>query len=436
MPHKSPPPTALSIYTHLASARSVAFVSSDIAPALPSRVFSPRRKEDSPYSHPSSNQPVSAPFASMCRYYKHSVWRCAEKYNCQSLARDSDETPRRPQFVACKNAIDRARTAAELFTDLGAYPIETPFALACPGTLETIESPEEDKGKGSILVIGMYCPEHINQATDKMRISWEEGVQAALSDLPYENSKVENHVKMYGAQIKFVLQAYASCLLEKAVTTGQGETFRLIRKFQDHMMHRLIEIEIPNLFACQFCQDSALPPLSGLEKSKREPKAVWDLKANAMLDVKLKKAMQMCGTYGLEPFSENKFHAAWVYAAGKFLFDMADLTPAAQKATSSGASRFGRNTNMQMRLMDEVEAMIGPSRSAKRRARHPDTRDYPNIRTTDKTLVSHLFYDTSDDSWPDDSEDSNASDDDDDAVDPPPRPTHFSLKLRTMINPK
>lgn len=373
----------------------------------------------------------------MCRYYKHSVWRCAEKYNCQSLAKDSDETPRRPQFVACKNAIDRARTAAELFTDLGAYPIETPFALACPGTLETIESPEDDEGKGSILVIGMYCPEHINQATDKMRASWEEGVQAALSDLPFENTTVANHVRMYGAQIKFVLQAYASCLLEKAVATGQGETFRLIRKFQDCMMNRLIEIELPNLFACQLCEGSALPPLYSLQKAKREPKAVWNLKAHAMLGVK-QNLMQMCG---LDPFSENKFHTLWAYTAGKFLFDMADLMPADQRHTSSGASRFWKNTNMQMRLMDEVEAMIGPSRSAKRRARHPDTRDYPNIRTTDKTLVSHLFYDTSDDSWPDDADDSDDSDasdddDDDDAADPPPRPTHFSLKLRTMINPK
>lgn len=367
----------------------------------------------------------------MCRYYKHSVWRCAEKYNCQNSTPDSAETPRRPQFVACKNAIDRARTAAELYTDLGAYPIKTPFALACPGTLETIESPEDDEGKGSIVVIGVYCPDHINQATDKMRIGWETGVDAALSDLPFENTKVENHVKMYGAQIKRVLQAYASCLGEKTLATGVGDTFRLVRKLQDHLMNRLIEIEIPNLFGCKFCEGSALPPISGLEKTKKQPKGVWELKADAMLDVKLRKVMQLSGLDGLMGFNEQEYHAAWAYAAGRFLFEM-DNT----KGTPLKSFRFWKNTNIQMRFMDEVEAMVGPSRSAKRRARHPDRRDYPNVRTTDETLVSHLFYDTSDDSPADDSaDDSDASDSDADD-DPPPRPTHFSFKLRSMINPK
>ncbi|KAK0751633.1 hypothetical protein B0T18DRAFT_457564 [Schizothecium vesticola] len=374
----------------------------------------------------------------MCRQYEHSVWRCTKKYDCSGYSVDSSQAcwPRRPQFVACKSAIERARTAASLFVDLGANPIRTPFALSCQDTLGTIESTEGEKENG--VVLGMYCPRHVKHVTQKMHSSWEKGMAAALAALPHGNDKVESHVRMYGSQIKFVVEAYAACLAERAVATGEGEAWRLVRKLQGHLLRQLIYKEIPSFFCCEYCTGATLPPLSGLVKTKRKARGVWELKAYALIDVLLNRVNHVVEQHGMRGFPVHEYHEGWAFSAGRFLFKV-DETRAPDLEPGSGAHRFWENMNIQMRFMDEVEAMIGPSHAAKRRARQAVTRDYPNVRTTDETSAPDLFYDTSEEDSGDDLEDSaseigsEASDD----VKPPKR-THFSLELhfepRSLMN--
>jgi hypothetical protein len=340
--------------------------------------------------------------------------------------------PRRPQFVACKSAIERARTAASLFADLGANPVRTPFALYCQDTLETIESPEGGKGNG--VVLGTYCPRHVKHVMQKMHSCWERGMAVALASLPHGNDKVESHVMMYGRQIKFVVEAYAACLVERITATGEGEVFRLVRKLQAHLLRQLIYKEIPSLFCCELCTGASMPPLSGLLKTKRRARDVWELKAHALVDVLLNRVSHTAERCGLRGFSVHEYHEGWAFGAGKFLF-RADETRAPELGPGPAAHRFWGNINIQVRFMDEVQAMIGPSHAAKRRARHAVTRDYPNVRTTDETAAPNLFYDTSEEDSADDLDDSASEigvEARDDVI--PPKPTHFSLELRKMIN--
>ena len=341
--------------------------------------------------------------------------------------------PRRPQFVACKSAIERARTAASIFADLGANPIRTPFALSCQDTLDTIKSPEGGKGNG--VVLGLHCPRHVKHVAKKIHGSWEKGMAVALAALPHGNGQAESHARMYGIQIKFVVEAYVACLAERVIATGEGEAFRLVRKLQGHLLRQLIYKEIPSLFCCKFCTGAALPPLSGLLKAKRSARGVWELKAYALIDVLFNGVNHAVEQYGMRGFSVHEYHEGWAFGAGRFLFKVGE-TRAPNLEPGSGAHRFWKNMNIQLRFMDEVEAMIGPSRAAKRRATHAVTRGYPNLRTTNETAAPDLFYDTSEEGSADDLDDP-ASEIGPEARDDvkPPKPTHFSLELRKMINP-
>ncbi|KAK1833870.1 hypothetical protein QBC39DRAFT_369794 [Podospora conica] len=385
----------------------------------------------------------------MCRQYQHCVWRCTKKYDCPGYSEDkslSGILPSRPRIVACKAAIERARVCAAVIADIDIKPenpiFELPcadipetivgsqsfFALVCPGVLETIEGPEEDESNA--VVLGIYCPYHRTQVTVEMNALWARGTMDALNSnirIYVLEGLMHFHIDMYCREIKFVVSLYARLLTERAAATGEGEVFRPVRKLQTYLFRQLMEKEIPTIFGCDICADHTLPSSDCLLKARKIRRLKWGLRMEILQDA---TDIGVVGDqYRVEGFHPDDSHEGWIYYQGKFLFPLEDTwTP--DPKPGSGADRFSKSMHIKTRFMDEVQAMIGPSHMARRRANLKS--DYQNVRLTDNSPHSDLFYNSSD-SDSTDSDDESPSEISARAL--APKPTHFSVELRKMINP-